>query len=124
MPKSIYKIIGIPLFIFLIGFGCDTLRTMPNQALVFVDKGEYFAPPYFMAQNFYTSEDLYVYAGWKNIEIKRYEEVKKVYMPNKDCADSEFFIEEGRSLSGLLLEKLGVLPPFKSRWNNDGSWNY
>ena len=124
MRKVVYKILGVPFFIFLIGFGCDTLSTIPNYAYVFVDEGVYFAPPCLMAQNFNTVEDLYVYAGWKNIELKRYEEVKKVYKSNQACIDLNSFVEEGRSLSGHLLETVGILPPLQSRWNTDGSWNY
>jgi hypothetical protein len=40
------------------------------------------------------------------------------------CRGEGDFTMQGRSVSGLLLERIGILPPQKSRWNPDGSWNY
>jgi hypothetical protein len=44
--------------------------------------------------------------------------------PDPECRDDSGFVQEGRSLSGQLLEAAGLLTAQKSRWNADGSWNW
>jgi hypothetical protein len=46
------------------------------------------------------------------------------YKPDRECRDEGAFIQDGRSLTGMLLQKIGMLKPIPSRWNEDGSWNY
>ena len=46
------------------------------------------------------------------------------YSPDSDCRDDGGFTGDGRSFTGLALERVGVLDPLQSRWNADGSWNY
>lgn len=46
------------------------------------------------------------------------------YTPDANSRDNGDFIQEGRSMSGILLEKVGLLPPLKNRWNKYGTWNW
>ena len=42
----------------------------------------------------------------------------------KNARTKAGFSQDGRSLSGKLMERLGMLPPLPSRWNPDGTWNW
>ena len=33
-------------------------------------------------------------------------------------------LQDGRSLTGHYLEKIGILTPLRSRWDKDGTWNW
>jgi hypothetical protein len=44
--------------------------------------------------------------------------------PDPNCRDGGGFMMEGRSLTGSILEQVGILPKQYSRWNADGSWNW
>jgi hypothetical protein len=46
------------------------------------------------------------------------------YRPDPDCRERGAFVADGRSLTGTLLERLGILGPLPRRWNDDGSWNW
>ncbi len=46
------------------------------------------------------------------------------YEPDKKCQEEGGFRQEGRSISGNLLTRMGMLPPLPSRWNPDGTWNW
>lgn len=43
---------------------------------------------------------------------------------NDECNNSGAFSQDGRTLLGIILEYIGILPPLKSRWNPDGTWNW
>ncbi len=63
--------------------------------------------------------------GLKDRWIMRLEEARIIGLkPDPNCIDSGGFIQEERSLSGHILELLGVLPPIPRRLNPDGTWNY
>ena len=49
--------------------------------------------------------------------------VKKLSLDG-ECRDQDGFVQVDRSMSGLLFERAGLLPPIPSRWNDDGSWNW
>ena len=44
--------------------------------------------------------------------------------PDKKCQDAKGFNQDSRSLTGNLMARLGMLPPWPSRWNPDGTWNW
>jgi hypothetical protein len=46
------------------------------------------------------------------------------YEPDQKCGGESGFTQDGRSYTGNLLERMGLLPPLPSRWNEDGSWNW
>lgn len=46
------------------------------------------------------------------------------FSPDEHCRDQNGFMQDGRSASGMFLERIGILGPIKSRWNQDGTWNW
>jgi hypothetical protein len=124
MQSIVLRLLGGLVFVFLIGFGFNTVSHIPHHAYVFVIEGEYFAPPYTMDHGVNIPHEVELYASSHNLELKRYGEVFRDYKPNRACTNGGFFMQENRSLSGSFLEKLGLLSPFESRWNSNGTWNY
>jgi hypothetical protein len=60
-----------------------------------------------------------------NEQIAQSTEARKLrYNPERKCRDSGSFNQDGRSLTGMLLKKIGILSPITTRCNEDGSWNY
>ena len=83
--------------------------------MVLVDSGRklYLAPPCVRVEN---------WASFSEMTIGTARGLK--FSPEPKCRDDGGFTAEGRSLTGMALEKLGVLGPRASRWNTDGSWNW
>lgn len=122
---AITLIIGIPFILLIIGFGIETTNTCPDHALVLVDEKskEYYAPPCLIESGYDSVDEIEEFAQIVDMVVMTKGEAKKnKYSSNRDCADENGFIEEGRSLSGSLLEKIGILPKQNSRWNDDGTW--
>ncbi|MBN8577401.1 MAG: hypothetical protein J0L66_10695 [Cytophagales bacterium] len=122
---GIYILIA-PIILLWIGFGIGTTSFCPDNTLLLVneDKKEYYAPPCIMTEGFDDADKIKMFAMLTNLKVLTDKELKgKALKPNTDCRDKEGFIEDGRSLSGGLLEKIGLLPKFQSRWNDDGTWN-
>lgn len=114
------------MVLFWIGFGLESISFCPENALLLVntDTKEYFAPPCIMAEGYDNVDKIRMFAVLTNMKVLTSKELKrKSLKPNPDCRNKEGFTEKGRSLSGELLEKIGLLPKFKSRWNDDGTWN-
>ncbi len=111
--RIVLIIITVAIALFSLGMTVEMSKTMPNSATVYLD-GEaktYFAPPCVgrdTALRGVTASEAH-FMG---------------YEPNPDCENKGWFTQKGRSLSGDLLQRLGVLAPLPSRWNADGSWNY
>jgi hypothetical protein len=124
MIKRLSKVLSLSAFVFIVGFGADTIRHMPQHAYVLVLGGEYYAPPYFMEYGYDDPEGIELFANNNSFTLHKYEDIIGIYKPNLNCRDAGFFIQESRSLSGYFLEKLGVLTPFESRWSKNGGWNY
>lgn len=77
-----------------------------------------------MEREFDNVTSIQKYATTNNLVVVRSEEISsKELNPDRDCRAQNGFIGDGRSLSGKFLEKIGLLPKFKSRWNSDGTWN-
>ncbi|MEY2520474.1 MAG: hypothetical protein QOF24_2233 [Verrucomicrobiota bacterium] len=98
-------LLGTVLFAAVIGFGISTTKTMPDHAWILVDdaKRVYLSQPRLL-----TAREAY--------ELK--------YKPDDDCRNSNGFVSEGRSLTGLFLQKIGLLRPVPERWNEGGTWNW
>jgi len=113
VPKLTFLLL---LFFFSIGFGVGVSKSPPKHAVVFVDSTEktYFAPP--------------CVKGLGERTTLTESTIGKVYSlklnPDPECRDTGAFLQDARSLSGQLLQKIGILNPLKSRWNIDGSWNW
>ena len=121
MKKNNFKLFvklffTIMVFIFLTT-GCETTSGTPAHALVYVDHAEkLYIPPTYLQDNLI---DPYPY------DLITIGEAREIgYNPHPDAREQGYFMQEGRSLIGLLLEKIGVLNPLPSRWNEDGTWNW
>jgi len=119
MMKRSIRAIGIALavcgFLFFFGFGITGFVTAPEHATVLVDPATqtYIAPPCIGPLHASSLPST-------TIGKARKEKLK----PDDECRNSNGFTQEARSLSGKLLERIGILPPVRSRWNADGTWNW
>lgn len=125
-PSTTFKYIFSTLFLlFLIGFGVDSLIPMPPNALLLVDtSGNYYPPPCLMDKGFGSMRGINAFAEARGYEVTWKSELRKDQRLSHDCMGSRYIAQEGRSVSGELLEWIGLLPPLPSRWNANGSWNY
>ena len=117
-PRSLVSIVRLLTmfvgFTLLAGLGCPSTNTMPSNAEVFVedDAKTYFAPPCLEQDR----------PSLRATTADRVHSLK--YRPDPKCRDEGGFTQDGRSVTGILFEALGVLPPLPSRWNSDGTWNW
>lgn len=108
------KLIGI---VFILGFGWTSYETAPDNALVYVTPETNFfypaVPEYaeFMRINKY---------DYEIITLK--EAHKKGKIIDRDVKERGYFYPEKRSLSGRLLEYIGLLPKSKPHWDEKGNW--
>lgn len=101
-------------FLFYLGFGIGASVAVPEHAIVIIDTNKklYFAPPC-------------VPERMRYFPLITIGQARKLgFNPDAACRDAGGFVQEARSLSGQLLQKLGVLSLLRSRWNADGSWNW
>ena len=101
------------MLIFL-GFGIGASVIAPEHVLVVIDadKKAYFAPPCVPEQM----------PRMPQITIGQ---ARKLGLnPDSACRDAGGFVQEARSLSGQMLERIGILSALRPRWNSDGSWNW
>lgn len=105
----------VVVFVFFLGFGITSFVTAPENAIVLVEPAQktYIAPSCIGPLHASSLPST-------TIGKARIEKLK----PDDDCRNSNGFTQEVRSLSGKLLEKIGILPPLPSRWNSDGTWNW
>jgi hypothetical protein len=113
MSDTIRFVVLILMFTFLAGFYIVPTRDMPDNALVLLDDQHktYFSPSCAHEK--------------KTLRPATAAEVRRLkYEPDKACREKTGFSQDSRSLSGKLMERLGLLPPLPSRWNKDGTWNW
>ncbi len=108
--KYAAALIGLLL---IIGLSIKSSKVMPDHAKVYVNEAAktYLAPPCIKA----AASFRVITAG----EARRLG-----YTPDRKCRDEGAFIQDDRSLTGMLFQRIGILKPIPSRWNEDGSWNY
>ena len=96
------------------GFGVETSVSMPGYAVVFVDDGSgtIVAPQCAVAWQHKPTKTLDVLRRTTAREAE-----KLRYKLDYDCIQTGAFAPSGPSLSGLILEKVGVLPPRKYWWD-------
>jgi hypothetical protein len=89
-------------------------RLLPENALLYLDDASetYYAP----------TCDIALHAKLRRTTFG--EAQRLAYRADPECRQSGGFRSEERSLTGLLLVRLGILDPFPSRWNGDGSWRW
>jgi hypothetical protein len=114
MSNTIRFVVIMLIFTFMAGFYVVPTRDMPDNALVLLDDQTktYFSPICATKEK-------------KERRASTAAEAQRLkYKPDKKCRDESGFSQDTRSLSGRLMERLGMLPPLPSRWNRDGSWNW
>ena len=102
------------IFTFLAGFFIVPTRDMPDNAIVLLDDQNhtYLSPQCAKLEK-------------REYRLARADEARKLnYEPDKKCRDAKGFSQDTRSLTGNLMARLGMLPPWPSRWNADGTWNW
>ncbi len=121
------------------GLFIPTIATMPNSATVVVNDslGEYYGPNCLpLSQSIMDSlgklsdeelqeeaEPAFLAAGLRPTTAGEARALD--YEPAGACLRIRAFDETYRSLTGFILERIGVLePPRRSRWNEDGTWNW
>jgi len=115
--EKVYNVImvagGLIGFLLMIGLGIGSLKAMPDNAQVYVDDSTkiYIAPTCIKTAT-----------GFRRITAGEARALG--YKSDSRCRNEGAFIQDGRSLTGMFLQKIGVLKPLPSRWNEDGSWNY
>lgn len=118
-------IVGLFLFFSLFGSNFTVKQKAPDYAIVYVDpeKKIYYAPPYI--DNLSPAARLAENIDIKTLTRSTLKEVRNSqYTLNEVSKEKGYFSQEYRTLVAFSLEKLGLLKPLPSRWNNDGSWNY
>jgi len=118
-------VIMTPIILVVIGFFLNTTQVSPSHALLIVNEKtkEYYAPPCLMENGYDNVGIIYKFANANNLTVcRRKDIVGKKLKPNPDCRDKDGLVDNGGSLSRLLFSKLGLLSPYKNRWNIDGSW--
>ncbi|MDA2937392.1 hypothetical protein MYX75_03910 [Acidobacteria bacterium AH-259-A15] len=104
---------AVSLAAVIVGLGIGTTKPMPDHAILLVDDetDTYFALPCVPDPDRFRAGTV--------------AEARKLnYKPDPECREQGWFIQERRSLTGRLLEALGILNPLPSRWNADGTWNW
>ncbi len=99
---------------------------MPDNAILVLDAQArtYIAPPCLTKEHYnQLIED--VVQERDDLRLSTAGEAYRLgYKPDPDCRDEDGFIQQGRSLTGLLFEALGLLRHLPGRWNPDGTWNW
>lgn len=115
---TLTRIGAVVLLLFFLGFAIEAVETPPPNAQVWVDDGarEFISPLYLnshpqLAQRFTRR------LTYGEMRLER-------YSPERQCNNEACWSQEGRSISGGLLERLGLLPKLRSRWNAKGTWNW
>ena len=114
-----FRQIGIVILsILILGLSITNTKTVPDHAILYVNDVTkiYIAPPCIDEINKLN------YLHLRPVTAKEAHRLK--YNPDAKCRDSSGFIQDGRSLTGIFSEYIGLLEPLPSRWNNDGSWNW
>lgn len=116
--RLIPMIAKVLLALFSFGFVFGTVLTPPNNASVWVnDTQKQFVPPPFRDNNPSIAPAL--------SRLATYGDVRALgYRAEPNCNKQSCWAQDGRSLSGKLLQAAGLLRPVRMRWNADGTWNW
>jgi hypothetical protein len=142
--KRVFRVLGTVLvtvvLLAMIGLGIGTMQPMPDNAVVLLDPLEetYIAPPCLdiseeqeaefsrLTADVSTFED--AIGVFEDMTGLRYADAARAYRlefrPDPDCRDQGAFTSDGRSLTGLVLQHLGILREKPRRWTDDGGWNW
>lgn len=125
---------------FVLGFGAETHVSMPYNARVFInpETNRYISPPCLRLTSTQEQEieqrqrgktsyhdSMAVLVAVARLYPAVYREmIDQKFGGEQSCADADGFSMKDRSMSGLLLQRLGILGPLPRRWAKDGSWNW
>jgi hypothetical protein len=116
MLPTIKFFVLILMFTLLAGFFMVPTRGMPDHAVVLLDdQNRTYLSPVCTGKD----QDQKQYRPARAAEARRLK-----YEPDQKCGGASGFTQDGRSYTGNFLERMGLLPPWPSRWNEDGSWNW
>jgi hypothetical protein len=117
-------VVVLVLLGYFIGNSIKTSHEMPDHARVLMDddRHTFLCPPY-------REQYLEEYPSAHLRTATAHEALTANYLADEGCRDTTEkegggFSQEGRTLSGIVLEYLGAVPPLRSRWNEDGTWNW
>lgn len=116
--KNIVKYsILFSILLFAVGFATGSVGPISDNAIVYVDeKTDTYYSPLSLDQNKVNSLSL------KRSTLKTVRTLG--YKMNEEDKQNGYFQQEGRSLSGMFLEKIGILPKLKDRVAPNGDWWY
>jgi len=129
MYKLLQAIVVIFGLLFYIGLQLDSFKITPDNAIIFIDHSKklYFSPLCVYQKLPSTNEQLLdlEFPKFFYLESGKYRDIKnKGFNTPGNCKGTKYWFQENRSMSGELLQNLGILKPLPARWNPDGSWNY
>ena len=115
--QVLFGLMLILIIIFVGGFFIGTVGFVSDNATVYVDeKTNTFYSPLSLTQEKVTE---------LNLKSTTFRVAKGLgFEMDEDDKQNGYFQQEGRSLTGIFLEKIGILPKLMPRCNEDGSWNY
>ena len=105
---------GGVVVLLILGQSITSLEIIPSYALVFIDDSSktYIALPCI---------DEWQHRSTQVVDIVRRgtvgDAVKLGYKPDEGCRQAGGFREDGRSLSGRILERIGILSPLEHWWD-------
>lgn len=116
-------------------FGIGTSIGVPLHAIMYLDErsSQYYSPPCVEAlgldeRGLLRTTEAEIRRRWA---AETNSSRPRRMWPAQDCANlsNDYdsgggFSQDGRSLGGTLLEKVGLLGPLPSRWRPDGSWRW
>lgn len=127
LKKLIIYSFSLLTFLFIIGFSIESIQQCPDDTLFFVSEQnkEYFSPPCIMKSGFNDVSEIKFFAVMTNLKVYKSKDITiNHFTPNIGCRQKSGFLEQPKSYSLILLEKIGLVSTAQSRWNTDGSWNY
>jgi hypothetical protein len=138
--RAAEKTLGVSLTLAILGFWTSSVITAPGNAIVYVDVayGTYLSPPCVpfsseqkaewqrQISDATTPEDTaHTFERLTGLRVSTITEARrKGFRADRDCNDRGGLSMEGRSLTGLAFERVGILRPLSSRWGENGSWNW
>jgi hypothetical protein len=126
VKKDIIAIlIGIVIFVSLFGSIYTVKLPAPDNAVVYIDQEKkiYYAPPLIdkLAKSPQPEQTIDV----KKLKASTLKEVRALnYSPDEVSREKGYFVQQYRSFTSYLLEKMGLSKPLPSRWTKEGAWNW
>lgn len=117
MKRVVKYSILVLVLLFAAGFATGSVGPISDNAIVYIDeKTDTYYSPLSLDQSRVTELDL------KHATLKTAQTFG--YKANEEDKQNGYFQQEGRSLSGKLLERIGILPKLADRIGPDGNWRY